>query len=58
MPRCEKCDALLPPDRDHRARFCSDRCKRQFNYERERAQSRKGKRRLRAAISRLTAADG
>jgi transcriptional regulator with XRE-family HTH domain len=33
---CEHCGEEIPPERDKRARFCSDRCRRQANYQRER----------------------
>jgi transcriptional regulator with XRE-family HTH domain len=33
---CEHCGAEIPPERDRRARFCSDDCRRQANYQRER----------------------
>jgi transcriptional regulator with XRE-family HTH domain len=33
---CEHCGEEIPPERDRRARFCSDHCRRQANYQRER----------------------
>jgi len=33
---CEHCGEEIPPERDRRARFCSDRCRRDANYLRER----------------------
>jgi hypothetical protein len=30
--RCAYCDQLIPTDRDERARFCNDMCRRRFNY--------------------------
>jgi predicted nucleic acid-binding Zn ribbon protein len=33
---CEHCGGEIPPERDGRARFCSDHCRRQANYRRER----------------------
>ncbi len=38
--RCEYCDRWIPIDRDPRARFCTDRCKRAQNYVLERQQVR------------------
>lgn len=33
---CEWCGRLVPSDRDPRARFCDEHCKRAWNYVRER----------------------
>jgi hypothetical protein len=35
--QCPWCGRLIPIDRDPRALFCDDVCKRRWNYERERA---------------------
>jgi hypothetical protein len=37
--RCEQCDRWIPTDRDPRARFCGERCRRAFNYELERVRA-------------------
>ena len=34
--RCENCSAWIPVDRDRRAVFCSDECRRKANYRLER----------------------
>lgn len=41
--RCENdnCKGWIPVDRDPRARFCSDKCKRQANYRLERERDRR-----------------
>jgi predicted nucleic acid-binding Zn ribbon protein len=33
---CEQCEGEIPAGRDRGTRYCSDRCRREMNYQRER----------------------
>jgi hypothetical protein len=41
--RCQQCDRWVPSDRDPRALFCDERCRRQWNYELERGRAEAGR---------------